>query len=210
MNGIGTLPMKVGGVERIAGQLRRRGKAFVADGNAGRGRAGEGVAREIGRGAIGGQALLDVAVQRPGGQLHGVEFMVDLARKFEGFHVVGRADVRIVTELVVVDILVEGRVHAGEIGQVEAGVEVDRRARQLGIAALEIEGRVVAGLGDDAAVEAVIFLVIDGLGIAEEFVAPEAIGGAIIGRQHKADIVADRAGDIGAGFAGGEFAIAAP
>ena len=134
--------------------------------------------------------------------------MVDLARKFDCFHVVGRANVRIVTERMVVDVFEEGRVHAGEIGQVEAGVEVDRRARQLGIAALEIESRGVTRLGNDAAVDAVIFLIIHHLGIAEELVAPKAIGGAIIGRQHKADVGTDRPGDIGGRFAGGEFAIA--
>ena len=194
-------------IQRIARQLQGGGGALGGHGLAGRAGARESVAREIGGCAIGRQRLIDIGIQHPAGDLARAEIMLHSGRGFKGGLLVGRADVAVITEWVAVHIFIEGRVHRREVGQVETGVEVDRGAGQLGIAALHVERGGLAQLGDDATIDAVIFLIVDNLGIAQEFVAPETIGGLIIGRQHEADGIRQRAGDIAKGLTGGEFAI---
>ena len=112
-------------VEREAGQRRGRGEAAVRRRHRCRGRAGESVAGKIGGGAIRGQRLVDVAVQRPGGQRHRVKFVGQLDRCFEGGLVIGRTDVRIIAERMIVHILEKGGIHGSKIGQVKSRVEVD-------------------------------------------------------------------------------------
>ena len=97
---------EAGRIDRISRQRRRRGEAGI-DGRLCRRVRGEQIAREIGRGAIGGKVVLDVAVQSPGGQLHAAKIMVELERRLECRLVVGRLDIGIIVERMVVDVFVE-------------------------------------------------------------------------------------------------------
>jgi len=125
--------------------------------------------------------------------------MIELDRCLDRTLIVGRANILVITERMVVHILVEGGVERGKGGQVERGVEVDRRARQLCIARLEVKFRRRAYGKHQSSIKAKILLIVDGLRI-EEDVAIEAVGLAVIGGHDEADIGRYRSGEIGRGF----------
>ena len=186
------------GIDRIAGIGRGRGEALGHRRLGGRvGRTD--VAGKVGGGAIGNQVLLDVRVERPGGQLHLLEFVLDLDRGVEAGLVVGRSDVVVEPERVLVHVLIKGRVDAGKIGQRKSRVERQRGAVEFGIANLGIDLGGAVHPQHHPAIERPAAVVIDHGRIVEEDVAVEPVRPVIHRRDDIARAIAQRPGHVPGG-----------
>ena len=154
------------------------------------------IAREIGRGAIGHQVLLDVRIKPPRGQLHRAEIVIDLGRNVEAGLVVGGAHVAVEVERVGVDVFVERRVHAREVGQRERRVERQRGAVEFRIARLDVQLRGAVHAEHQPPVDRPGAVIVDHLAVVQEDVLVEPVAGVRRARKHEPGAFAERAGQV--------------
>ena len=147
-----------------------------------------------GAGAVRPEVVLDVAVERPRGQLAERGRLVPLRRDVERLLVVEGVDVVDELEVVLVHILVEelrvrqARTH--EARHEEHGVERDGRGLDLAVTRLDIERRGVGRLEHEAGIDVEAVVVVD-RAVVEETVLVEAVRLAVVGGDLPAGGVGD-------------------